>query len=174
MIGLIPSRESPQEERLANLYQAVYRRALYLTGNRTTAEDAAQETFFRYLSRRPAGLNSPLSWLITVCTRICIDWSRKQKPVPLPDEQAARIADTGQLPDEVLSGQEEIRLTRVALESLEHRDRTILLMRYAYAPYREIAAAIGCADNSVGQMLHRAERRFKAAYEHLVAHGTPR
>lgn len=174
MVCLIPSQEPSAEERLSGLYQAVYRRALYLTGNRSTAEDAAQETFFRYLSRRPAGLNSPLAWLITVCTRICVDWSRQQQPVHLHDDQVARLADTGLLPDEVIAGQEELHLTRLALASLEHRDRTILLMRYASAPYREIAAAIGCADNSVGQMLHRAERRFKTAYEHLVAHGTPR
>jgi RNA polymerase sigma factor (sigma-70 family) len=162
-------------ENLAGLWQAVFRRALYLTGNRTTAEDAAQETFVRYLANRPAGLASPLAWLITVCTRVCFDWGRKQRrSAAAPLEAGDRVADPGLLPDELLTGQEEARTARQALEQLDPRDRMILLLRYSATPYREIAAAAGCAESSVGQLLHRAERRFKAAYEQLAESGPPR
>lgn len=171
--------QQPQQpvpgEHLAGLWQAVFRRALYLTGNRTTAEDAAQETFCRYLANRPAGLASPLAWLITVCTRVCFDWGRKQRRSPTaPLEAGEHVADPGLLPDELLTGQEEARMARQALEQLEPRDRMILLLRYSSAPYREIALAAGCAESSVGQLLHRAERRFKAAYERLAESGPPR
>jgi RNA polymerase sigma factor (sigma-70 family) len=174
-----PPEHLPQPvagENLAALWQAVFRRALYLTGNRTTAEDAAQETFVRYLANRPAGLASPLAWLITVCTRVCFDWGRKQRrSAAAPLEQAGeRVADPGLLPDELLTGQEEVRMARQALEQLDSRDRMILLLRYSATPYREIAAAAGCAESSVGQLLHRAERRFKAAYEQLAESGPPR
>lgn len=40
----------PEQDDLKGLYQTSFRRALYLLGTPSAAEDAAQEAFYRYLS----------------------------------------------------------------------------------------------------------------------------
>lgn len=160
-----------QDEILADLYPAVYRRALYLMGDPAVAEDAAQETFIRYLTRRPAGLRNPAAWLSTVCTRLCYDWMKSKSRSSVPLEAMGEIVDTAPLPEEVLTDREDIVLARQALELLDPRDRTVLLLRHASASYREIAATVGVAEGSVGSLLHRAERRFRDAYQRLAADG---
>lgn len=161
-------------ESLSALYPAVYRRALYLIGDPATAEDAAQETFFRYLTRRPAGLRSPAAWLATVCTRLCYDWMRSRSRRAVPLEAAEEIVDPGLLPEEVLTDREDLELARQALERLDPRDRTVLLLRHSSTSYREIAAVVGCAESSVGSLLHRAERRFRDVYQRLASDGPSR
>jgi len=155
-------------EHLASLYQTVFRRALYLIGDRHSAEDAAQETFFRYLNRRPSGLDNPAAWLYTVVTRVCYDWMKRAKRSPMTTlSEAGEFPDLQPTPEEALTDLEDLFTVRRALEELGPRDRIILLMRHSASSYREIARAVGCAEGSVGQLLHRAERRFKAAYEEL-------
>lgn len=156
------------EEGFSLLYQTTYRRALYLTGDRATAEDAAQETFCRYLARRPANLANPAAWLLTVCTRLCFDWMKRgRRRAAQPLDAAYAVSDPQPLPEQVVSRQEDLALARAALDRLEPRDRMMLLLRYSSASYREIAAQAGCAESSVGQLLHRAERRFRSAYADL-------
>jgi len=155
-------------EHLATLYQAVFRRALYLVGDRYSAEDAAQETFFRYLNRRPSGLENPAAWLYTVVTRVCYDWLKRAKRSPVTTlSEAGEFPDLQASPDQALTDLEDLATVRRALDQLAPRDRMILLLRHSASSYREIAGAVGCAENSVGQLLHRAERRFKAVYEEL-------
>lgn len=165
------SMPEPQEN-LNGIYQTIFRRALYLLGNRTAAEDAAQEAFYRYLSRRPAALANPTAWLMTVVTRLCFDWLRRERHVaPGPPAERAEAVDTRPLPEEALTHREDLDRVRAALDALEPRDRMVLLLRHSGEPYRVIAEQAGCAENSVGQILHRAERRFQAAYERLAHHG---
>lgn len=162
------SGPAAEGDHLAALYQTVFRRALYLIGDRYCAEDAAQETFFRYLNHRPRSLENPAAWLYTVVTRLCYDWLKRSKRSQVTTlSEAGNLPDLQPTPDQALADQEELALVRHGLDQLVPRDRMILLMRHAGSPYREIAAAVGCAESSVGQLLHRAERRFKAAYEEL-------
>jgi RNA polymerase sigma factor (sigma-70 family) len=54
---------------------------------------------------------------------------------------------------------------RRALDSLDERDRTLLLMREEGFQYRELAEAVGVEPTSVGTLLARARRRFAEAVE---------
>ncbi|HEY8345932.1 MAG TPA: sigma-70 family RNA polymerase sigma factor [Symbiobacteriaceae bacterium] len=166
--------QDDEGETLSDLYPAVYRRALYLTGDPAAAEDTAQETFLRYLTRKPQGLRNPAAWLATVCTRLCYDWMRSGRRRSVPLETAAQLTDAAPLPEEIVSDREELALVRAALEHLHPRDRMVLLLRHSNASYREIAAAVGVAESSVGPLLHRAERRFRDAYRRLAAGRPPR
>lgn len=160
----------PEQDDLKGLYQTSFRRALYLLGTPSAAEDAVQEAFYRYLSRRSSGLSNPAGWLMTVVTRLCYDWLRRDRRIlmgPLTGA-ADRSRDPDPLPEEALAHQEDLARVRAALDGLEPRDRIVLLLRHSGEPYRSIAEQIGCAENSVGQILYRAERRFKAAYERLA------
>jgi RNA polymerase sigma factor (sigma-70 family) len=66
---------------------------------------------------------------------------------------------------------EQIRAVRAALETLTLRDRQALLLRHGGYSYREIAAALGLAETSVGTTLVRAGQAFRAAFQEM--HGAP-
>jgi len=67
--------------------------------------------------------------------------------------------------EEAFLGQEETRLVDGVLLKLPALDRTCLLLKYAGAGYREIAAKTGIKPGSVGSVLARARARFKREYE---------
>ncbi len=62
-------------------------------------------------------------------------------------------------------GPEARRAARAALDRLEERERRLLLLRHEGFSYREIAEALGVAETSVGSLLLRAKRAFRAACE---------
>ncbi|MDQ3929705.1 MAG: hypothetical protein M3328_11245, partial [Chloroflexota bacterium] len=64
---------------------------------------------------------------------------------------------------EVLRAEENKRVRQV-LASLPERQGRLLLLRYAGLSYAECAEALEVAPGSIGTLLVRAERAFRAAY----------
>lgn len=58
----------------------------------------------------------------------------------------------------------EVRLTRKLLNSLNHRDRICLLLKFSGYKYNEIAEIAGIEKASVGKILSRAQEKFKELY----------
>jgi DNA-directed RNA polymerase specialized sigma24 family protein len=56
---------------------------------------------------------------------------------------------------------------RAALDRPTLRDRQALLLRHGGYSYREIAAALGLAETSVGTTLVRAGQAFRAAFQEM-------
>jgi RNA polymerase sigma-70 factor (ECF subfamily) len=67
-------------------------------------------------------------------------------------------------PDEIARRAEERHAVRQALLPLPERQRDCLVLRAEGLSYAEIAAAVGVAPGSVGTLLARAERAFKAEF----------
>ena len=154
--------------RFANLYRYLDR----LTGDAELASDAAQEAFIR-LHGRGEMPEEPMGWLVTVANNLVRDERRlsgrrlrilaerpQSVPVGAPADPAADVERT-----------ERIDAVRAALDTLTLRDRQALLLRHAGYSYREIAAAVGLAETSVGTTLVRAGQAFRAAFQEL--HGAP-
>ncbi len=57
------------------------------------------------------------------------------------------------------------RRVRQALDGLSERDRRLLLLQAEGFSYREIAAALELHETSIGTLLARARRAFRAIYE---------
>jgi RNA polymerase sigma factor (sigma-70 family) len=70
-------------------------------------------------------------------------------------------------PSDDVERAERISAVRAALERLNVRDRQALLLRHGGYSYREIAAALGLAETSVGTTLVRASHAFRAAFEEM-------
>ncbi|CAN5688981.1 RNA polymerase sigma factor SigX [soil metagenome] len=145
------------------LYPQLYRYLHRLTGSSDTAEDIAQESFVRLLSR-PLPEDEARRWLFTVATNLVRDGARSVKTrqrllVAVPVGPAAVP-----LQDEEVEREESIAKVRAALDRIPERDRMILLMREEGFRYEEIAGTIGVAPSSVGTLLARAARRFKDVY----------
>lgn len=141
-------------------YSAVIRHLTYLTGDRALAEDLAQEAFGRYLTHSDSGqpIRNPHGWLLTVASNLAYNHFRTEGRRA---EREARLARPVQVSDEATVSID----VREALDRLEPRDRTMILLRHAGFTYAEIAEVLGVAVSSVGTTLARAQRRFRELYE---------
>ena len=138
---------------------AVERHLLYLTGDRQLAEDLTQETFGRLYERGLPGddaLRNPRAWLLTVASNLAYNHFRAESR-RVRRETAPNVSHE--------TDRDDVLDVRSALERLDSRDRTVLLLRHTGFSYAEIAEAVGVAASGVGTILARAQRRFREAYE---------
>lgn len=148
--------EQSFEELLHRQENRVYRTALAILGNVQDAEDQTQETFLRYLEKRPV-FESPeheKAWLLTVTRNGCISRLRSKQRQNLPLE--VDIPTPG--PEE----REELE----ELFALPPEDREVLHLFY-YEGYstREIAKITGVREGTVRSRLSRARGKLKALLE---------
>lgn len=148
--------EQSFEELVRRQENRVYRTALAILGNIQDAEDQTQETFLRYLEKRPVfeSETHEMAWLLTVTRNGCISRLRSKQRQNLPLE--IDIPTPG--PEE----REEIE----ELFALPAEDREVLHLYY-YEGYstREIAKIIGVREGTVRSRLSRARGKLKALLE---------
>jgi RNA polymerase sigma factor (sigma-70 family) len=139
---------------------AVERHLVYLTGDRHLAEDIAQETFGklydRLLAEGDGSLRNPRAWLLTVASNLAYNHFRSE---------SRRSSRETAVEQTVVADRDDVLDVRSALERLDVRDRTVLLLKHTGFSYAEIARAVDVAPGSVGTILARAQHRFKEAYE---------
>ncbi len=147
-----------------DVYPRLHRYCTRMTADADVAEDAAQEAFVRLLDRDvrgdPAGIKA---WLFKVATHLIRDGARvrsnrerllKANPLDGVDRET---------PELELARKEKVEAVRRALELLDERDRTLLLLREEGLSYRELATAVDVNASSVGTLLARARRRLAGA-----------
>jgi RNA polymerase sigma factor (sigma-70 family) len=145
-------------------YPGLLRYCQRLTGDRDVAEDTAQESMVRLFERGVSGPSAGMrAWLYKTATHLVrdryrIDTNRRR----LLEENPVRPGEP-ESPERTLEREETRVRARRALDTLPHRDREILLMRYSGFSYKEIADAVDVAATSVGTLLARAERKFADA-----------
>jgi RNA polymerase sigma-70 factor (ECF subfamily) len=144
---------------------ALYRYLVRLTGDEDVAEDAAQETFVRLITRPPRN-EHPRAWLFAVATNLVRSWanSRKRRHALLVGAGTrAPAADPWPTPIESIEASERRETVRRALDDLSDKERVILLMREEGFSHKEIAGAIGTTTGSVGTMIARALDKLASA-----------
>jgi RNA polymerase sigma-70 factor (ECF subfamily) len=137
------------------------------------AQDAASEVFltaWRRLDDVPDG-DAARIWLYATARRVLANQRRSsRRRVALQDrlvDQAA-TARANEMPDATLE------LVHEALRRLGRRDREVLLLaEWEGLSPAEIGAVLGCLTVTARGRLHRARRRFRAAYEELSSTSTP-
>lgn len=156
------------------VYPPLFRYCHRLTADTDAAEDVAQETFIRFLDKRPAYPKDGIrSWMFRVATNLIRDRARKES-------NRARILagfpppDPEQGPEGRVEREETVQGVRRALATLSQRDREMLILRQEGFSYKEIALVLEVAPASVGTLLARALKRFAHAYEkENEGNGTP-
>lgn len=136
---------------------ALYRFCLGTLNRVNDAEDVVQETFLKLLQHlRSGGDRSNLrAWLFAVAVNACRDrvrWRRRWLPWRVEFDHRAV---------EPVEGPSGRGRAFAALRALRGRDRMLLALRAQGLSYREIAAASGIAEPSVGRLLSRAVERWK-------------
>lgn len=146
-------------------YQANYGRLVAviaaMTGDRSEAEDVAQEAFARALAHwgRLGGYDLPEAWVRRVALRIAIDSGRRLR-------RQARLRDRlrAQRPAEALAPGGRVGETDLgqALLALPLRDREVVVLHYlADLPVERIAAERGLSPQTVKSRLVAGRRKLE-------------
>jgi RNA polymerase sigma-70 factor (ECF subfamily) len=153
----------PQAETL-RLFQehgtALYRFCRSVLRHTGDTEDVVQETFLKLLHHLQHGddRRNLKSWLFTVAANACRDRTRwRLRWLPWSAERDDRTVDP--IDSDVRLKPDTI--ARKAFRALSPRDRLLLSLRAQGLSYRDIAAASGIREQSVGRLLARAVDRWR-------------
>ena len=148
--------------------------ATRLIGDRSEAEDLAQEAFLRLHRALPGfrGDSSIGTWLYRTTTRLAIDHLRRERlkrklfffrqneEDPDPMET---VSDPRSNPGRDLHARQAMTSLRRAMQKLSARQRTVFVLRHHEGlPLQEIATLLGLETGTVKIHLHRAVTALRA------------
>ena len=143
------------------------------------AEDLLQETFLRVIKgadtyERQAKFTT---WLYTIARNLCVDASRRGKhrkaqslDAPLSGEPDGAtllevVADQRPAVDRNVIGKQAGERIQQAIDALVEEQREVFIMRELLdMPFKEIAAVVGCPENTVKSRMRYALEKLR---EHL-------
>lgn len=165
-------------ELLYSFQDAVYNLCYRMLGERTEAEDAAQETFLRAYSNliKYDQARSFKTWLLSIASNHCIDRLRKRRMLllsidePMPDTLA--LASDEPLPEHAAMSNERSRELQRMLDQLAPEYRGAVVLRYWYDySYAEIAELLDSTESAIKSRLFRARQMLA---EQLSSQSTSR
>jgi RNA polymerase sigma-70 factor (sigma-E family) len=140
------------DDAFAELYRAAYKVAFRLLGDRTEAEDVAQEALARTYVRWRTVEPYAAAWASRVASNLAIDRARRTKRL-----SRAEVPDRAGAGDAYAA--ERVDLQR-ALRTLPRRQRDVVTLRYLADQSEDtVAAALGV---SVGSVKTHASRGLAA------------
>jgi RNA polymerase sigma factor (sigma-70 family) len=145
---------------VAEQLDAVYRYLVYLTGDRTAAEDLTAETFekaFRTWRRFDPRRGSPRTWLCRIARSVAVDWFRAEARRRRREETYARDVPTVEEFGDGLPA----TLER-ALRELSPAEREVVALRVLLDLDGPSAARVlGISQSACSTRLSRALRRLE-------------
>jgi RNA polymerase sigma-70 factor, ECF subfamily len=139
-------------------------------GSASDAQDAVAEVFltaWRRLDQVPEG-DAARVWLYATARRVIANQRRSNRRRAALQERLA--LEAASVPQESSPSDREETLVHAALRRLGPRDREVLLLaEWEGLSTSEIAAVLGCLTVTARGRLHRARRRFRDAFEDLLA-----
>ena len=146
----------------AEQLDAVYRYLVYLTGDRSAAEDLAAETFekaFRTWRRFDPRRGTPRTWLCKIARSVAIDWFRAETRRKRREETYARNVVTET--DDVFGNGLPEQLER-ALHELSPGEREVVALRVLLELDGPSAARVlGISQTACSTRLSRALQRLE-------------
>jgi len=159
----------------------------HLVGSRDQAEDLAQEVFLRvYRARKSYVAGAKFTtWLFTIANNVALNALRtrsRRHEVTLRSRDSgplgARPLDTmlqassGQMPARQLDKAEMRDIVRMALETLNERQRmAVLLSKFEGMSYADIAQTMELTPQAIKSLLSRARSNLREVLEPYVQHG---
>jgi RNA polymerase sigma-70 factor (ECF subfamily) len=147
------------DEVVAEQLDAVYRYLVYLTGDRSAAEDLAAETFekaFRSWRRFDPRRGAPRTWLCSIARGVAVDWFRAETRRRRREDAYARELPAAQFGDG-LPGPVE-----AALRALAPGEREVIALRILLDLDGPSAARVlGISQTACSTRLSRALKRLE-------------
>jgi RNA polymerase sigma-70 factor, ECF subfamily len=173
IIGRVRGGETRMFGELVSRYQdPVFSMALrFVGGSSGNAEDIAQEVFLRAYRGLDGfkGDSKFSTWLYRITFNLCTDWLRRNKRADrraAPISEAAEIADSRMTPEQgILDAEERERVGR-ALDRLNERYRSVVvLLYYEKMSYEQIANVLELPVKTVETRLYRARKMLRESLE---------
>jgi len=147
----------------------LYGIACRMLGTRSDADDIVQDAYMRWHQATVQEIRSPIAFLITITTRLCLDRLRDMKDQRaqsvgpwLPELIVEELAPSPEAQREL---GDEISLAFVTvLERLSPEERVVFLLHDVFDyGYPEVAEVVGKTQAACRQMIHRARPRVRDA-----------
>jgi RNA polymerase sigma-70 factor, ECF subfamily len=141
--------------------------ACRMLGSRADAEDIVQDAYLRWHHSTGRLIDSPLAFLVTITSRLCLDRLRdlkRQRTECLHSSLPARaVEDPAPSPEEQLELNGELSAgLRVVLECLGPAERAAFLLHDVFDyEYQEVAQVLCKSEQSCRQTVHRARERLR-------------
>ena len=156
-------------ETCERLYDAYYMRVfsyvMTLCGDRHTAEEITQDTFYRafYKTAEYRNESDEATWLCAIAKNRFLDEKRKQrKMTEMPEE----IPDTESNIEQAATDRDTSFRIHVALHGLEEPYREIFELRvFGELSFREIGTIFGKTENWARVTYHRARLKLQERME---------
>lgn len=150
--------------------------AYRMLGTLSDAEDAVQETYLRWQAQDPSTIEIPRAWLMTVCTRICLNqlkvaYRRRETYVgewlPEPYFHPVDHAD----PEQQLGQHQSLTVALLhVLETLSPVERAVFLLHDVFGlKFAEVARVVQRPEATCRQSAVRARRRVRADKGRFIA-----
>jgi RNA polymerase sigma-70 factor (ECF subfamily) len=148
------------EQVFRSAYPRVVAVAARVLGNRSEAEDVAQEVFLTFgRSAVPAGEAG--GWLSVAAAHTALNHLRTGRRRASREEAAGNGQVVApDIADAVIAGDERRRV-RAALARLPRKQAVALVLRHSGLSYVEVAAALDLSPGSVGTTVRRAESALR-------------
>jgi RNA polymerase sigma-70 factor, ECF subfamily len=147
------------DEVVAEQLDSVYRYLVYLTGDRSAAEDLAAETFekaFRSWRRFDPRRSAPRTWLCSIARSVAVDWFRSETRRRRREDAYAREQPTEQFGDGLPGAVE------AALRALAPGEREVIALRVLLDLDGPSAARVlGISQTACSTRLSRALKRLE-------------
>jgi len=149
----------------------IFSLAMRMTGNRSDALDATQETFIQAFRKaaRFRGDSAFGTWLWRIGINASNDILRKRKRTPVPEEEPAGEEPVGGSPaiDETVVTR--LELTDALAELSEEYKEAVVMHDIGGIPYDEIATLTGVSIGTVKSRISRGRKRLAF----LLEQGSP-
>lgn len=133
------------DEHFARLHREAYQAAYRILGERTAAEDIAQEALARAYARWRRVAAHAVPWVVRVASNLAIDVVRRRRRRESPFEEATPDPRTAERLD-----------LQSALLRLPRRQREVVLLRYgADLSVADVAEVLHCSPGTVKAHAHR-------------------
>jgi RNA polymerase sigma factor (sigma-70 family) len=172
IIARVRNGETRLFEELVRRHQdVVYGAALRFLRRPQDAEDVAQDVFLRAYRGldRFKGESRVSTWLYRITYNLCVDRQRsrtRRGRGAAPLEEAGETADARVDVERDLLDGEERELVRRAVDGLDERYRTVVLLLYfERLSYAEIASVLGVPVKTVETRLYRARKLVRRRLE---------
>ena len=158
---------------LATLFERhharLYRYCLRMTGQRAAAEDLVQETFMKMLKYKGTFRDDSafVPWMFGIGRNECLAHLRRTAGDRASGD-AHDLADTVAPVESTHAHDEQELVRRALLELPADRREVLVLSRYEYRSYEEIAEVLDCSVGAVKVRVHRAIKQLRDVYLRLT------
>jgi RNA polymerase sigma-70 factor (ECF subfamily) len=155
---------------LATLFERhharLYRYCLRMTGQGPSAEDLVQDVFMKMLKYKTTFRDDSefVPWMFGIGRNACLAHLRRAPINSAPEEELEATPADGNADDDHGSEQQNELVRRALLKLPVERREVLVLSRYEFKTYEEIARTLDCSVGAVKVRVHRAIKQLREIY----------